>query len=107
MARFFVAFLRQHFGLAGDQIRITCHLYSDHHEKQREIEEYWLNTLGLPSLSLRKSVVNVYSKYSKRKRIGTLPFGTCRVVVSKTRVVQAIFGAIQELGGFERTAWLE
>ena len=63
--------------------------------------------LALPPKSLRKSVVNVYSKYSKRKRVGNLPFGTCRVVVSRTWVVQTIFGAIQELGGFTREAWLE
>jgi AcrR family transcriptional regulator len=107
MARFFVYFLKRHFGLRGDEIRITCQLYADHLEKQVEIEQHWLDTLGLPRESLRKSVVNVYSKYSKRKRVGNLPFGTCRVVVSKTWVIQTIFGAIQELGGFTREAWLE
>ena len=107
MARFFVDFLRKHFGLRGDEIRITCHLYTDHLEKQAEIEQYWLDELGLPCESLRKSVVNVYSKYSQRKRVGNLPYGTCRVVVSRTWVTQTIFGAIQELGGFTRDSWLE
>jgi hypothetical protein len=36
-----------------------------------------------------------------------LPFGTCRVVVSRTSVVQSIFGAIQEIGRFEREVWLD
>jgi hypothetical protein len=63
--------------------------------------------LGLPSSSLCQSTVNVYSKYSKKKRINKLPYGTCRVVVSRTRIVQSIFGAIQEYVGFERSAWLE
>jgi hypothetical protein len=36
-----------------------------------------------------------------------LPFGTCRVVVSRTAVTQHIFGAIQEYAGFRRDAWLE
>jgi transcriptional regulator with XRE-family HTH domain len=107
MARFFVSFLKKHFGLHRDQIRITCHLYADHLDKQAEIEQYWLDTLGLSQASLRKSVVNVYSKYSKRKRVGNLPFGTCRVVVSKTAVTQSIFGAIQEIGSFTREAWLD
>ena len=53
------------------------------------------------------STVNVYSKYSKKKRINKLPYGTCRVVVSRTRIVQSIFGSIQEYAGFEREAWLE
>jgi hypothetical protein len=107
MARFFVDFLKNHFGLRGDEIRITCHLYTDHLETQTEIEQHWLHELGLPRESLRKSVVNVYSKYSQRKRVGTLPYGTCRVVVSRTWVTQTIFGAIQELGGFTRDARLE
>ena len=41
------------------------------------------------------------------ERVGHLPHGTCRVVVSRTSVVQSIFGAIQEIGGFTRDAWLE
>ena len=51
--------------------------------------------------------MNVYSKYSKRKRVGNLPYGTCRVVVSRTRIVQTIFGAIQEYAGFDRPEWLD
>jgi len=107
MARFFVDFLKANFNLRGDEIRITCHLYADHLEQQGDIERHWLETLGLPPESLRKSVVNVYSRYSQRKRVGNLPFGTCRVVVSRTWVTQTIFGAIQEIGGFTRENWLE
>jgi hypothetical protein len=36
-----------------------------------------------------------------------LPYGTCRVVVSRTSVVQAIYGAIQEIAGFDRDEWLD
>lgn len=36
-----------------------------------------------------------------------LPYGTCRIVLSRTRVTQHIFGAIQEYAGFRRDAWLE
>jgi transposase-like protein len=107
LVRFFVTFLRAHFDLADKDIRVTCNLFADHLERQQEIEQFWLDTLGLPEASLCKSVVNVYSKYSKKKRKNRLPYGTCRVVVSRTRVVQHIFGAIQEIGGFERDAWLE
>ena len=105
MARFFVDFLKTYFDLEGDDIRVRCHLYADHVEKQAEIEHHWLEALGLPPASLRKSIVNVYSKYSKRKRVGNLPYGTCRIVVFRTRVVQNIYGAIQEIGGFERPEW--
>jgi hypothetical protein len=107
MARFFVKFLRTYFNLENEHIKITCNLFADHLERQREIEHFWLATLSLPPSSLCKSTVNVYSKYSKKKRMNKLPYGTCRVVVSRTRIVQSIFGSIQEYAGFEREAWLE
>jgi hypothetical protein len=106
MARFF-KFLRTYFNLKDENIKITCNLFADHLERQREIEHFWLETLGLPQSSLCTSTVNVYSKYSKKNRINKLPYGTCRVVVSRTRIVQGIFGSIQEYAGFEREAWLE
>jgi hypothetical protein len=55
---------------------------------------------------LRKSTVNVYSKYSLKRRTNRLPYGTVRVVVHSTELVQQIYGAIQEYGGFERPEWL-
>jgi hypothetical protein len=105
--RTYVAFLRAYFDLCDDEIRLTCNLFADHAERQREIEDFWLKVTGLPRSSLCRSIVNVYSKYSFKKRTNKLPYGTCRVLVHRTRVVQSIFGAIQEYGGFERPAWLD
>jgi transcriptional regulator with XRE-family HTH domain len=31
----------------------------------------------------------------------------CKLVVHRTRIVQTIFGSIQEYGGFERPEWLD
>jgi transcriptional regulator with XRE-family HTH domain len=107
LVRFFVHFLREYFLLRDEQFRITCHLFADHEERQWQIEQFWLDTLGLPRKCLCKSIVNVYSKYSQKKRKNKLPHGTCRVVVHRTRVVQSIFGAIQEYGGFTRLSWLD
>jgi hypothetical protein len=61
----------------------------------------------LPADRLGKSIVNVHSKYSKRLRTNVLPYGTVKIVVSRVAIVQAIYGALQELGGFERPAWVE
>jgi transcriptional regulator with XRE-family HTH domain len=107
MVRTFVRFLRTYFELRPVEIRLACYLYADHAERQREIEALWLDLTGLPSASLRKSIVNVYSRYSARKRLNKLPHGTCRIVVNRTRVVQSIYGAIQEYAGFDRPAWLD
>jgi transposase-like protein len=107
MVRFFVRFLKTYWDLRDEQIRITCNPFADHLDKQRDIEQFWLDVAALPRQSLRKSTVNRYSKYSKKKRQNRLPYGTCPVRVARTRVVQAIYGGIQEFGGFTRDAWLE
>jgi hypothetical protein len=107
MIRFFSRFLRRCFELDDEAIRLTCNLFADHLERQRDIESFWLETAGLPPTCLCKSSVNVYSKYSQKKRKNKLPYGTCRITVSRTWVVQTVFGAIQELGGFTRDSWLE
>lgn len=106
MVRFFVTFLRTYFKIADGEIRITCNLFADHLARQRQIEQFWLDVAGLPRSSLCRSTVNTYSKYSKKKRRNRLPYGTCRVSVSKTRITQSVYGAIQEYAGFEREAWL-
>ena len=107
MVSLFVRFLRKYWSLDDRDIRITCNLFADHIERQHEIEAFWLDVASLTPDSLCKSTVNVYSKYSKKKRQNRLPYGTCRVTVSRTRVVQSIYGGIQEIGGFTRDSWLE
>jgi hypothetical protein len=107
MVRFFVRFLRTYFALKNEEIRLTCYLYADHEQQQRAIENYWLEVTGLTRSSLCRSVVNRVSRSSKRKRFGSLPYGTCRVVVNRTAVVQSVWGSIQEYAGFRRDAWLE
>jgi hypothetical protein len=106
MVRYFVDFLRSYYDVAEDAFRIDCNLFADHAERQRDIEQFWLATLGLPESCLRKSTVNTYSKYSQKKRQNRLPYGTVRVCVHSTAVVQSIYGVIQEYAGFERPEWL-
>jgi hypothetical protein len=106
LLRLFVTFLRRCYDADVARIAISCNLFADHVERQREIEEFWLGTLGLPGSCLRKSIVNVYSKYSQKKRRNKLPYGTCKVSYSDTAVVQSIYGAIQEYARFDRPEWL-
>jgi transposase-like protein len=107
MAALFMRFLRTYFDVRDDAVRVTCHLFADHIRRQRELERFWLETLDLPPERLGKSLVNTYSRSSKRLRRNVLPYGTCRIVVSRVAVVQAIYGALQEFGGFERPQWAE
>jgi len=107
LLKYFASFLREHFGVAPETMSIVCNLFADHEDRQHEIEEFWLKLLDLPVTSLRRSIVNNYSKYSQKKRTNKLPYGTCSLRVHSTRIVQTIYGSIQEYGGFDRPAWLD
>ena len=104
---YFIAFLRRHFDVPNDRISIRCNLFADHQQRQRDVEDYWLGRLALPPTSLRRSIVNCYSKYSQKKRTNKLPYGTCELVAHSTEIVQTIYGSIQELAGFDRPEWLD
>jgi hypothetical protein len=106
LLRLFVGFLRRCYEADVTRIAVTCYLFTDHLDRQREVEDFWLRTLALPRSCLRKSIVNVYSKYSQKKRCNKLPYGTCKVAYHDTSVVQSIYGAIQEYAGFDRPEWL-
>ena len=107
MAQFFVEFIREFFDIDRERVRLTCNLFADDEARQREIENFWLRTVGLPRTCLCKSTVNRYSRYSQKKRRNKLPYGTCRIVVHSTEIAQTIYGSIQELAGFDRPEWLD
>jgi transposase-like protein len=104
---YFVAFLRRYFSVEDERLRVMCNLFADHQARQRQIEDFWLETVRLPRSCLCKSIVNRYSRYSQKKRKNKLPYGTCRIAVHSTEIVQALYGSIQELAGFERPEWLD
>jgi transcriptional regulator with XRE-family HTH domain len=103
---FFADFLRVHFDVEGTSMRLALNLFADHIDTQSDIEQFWVDQLGLTRSALTKTRVNVYSKYSQKKRNGKLPYGTARLSVHSTRIVQMIYGSIQEYGGFDRPEWL-
>lgn len=106
MVRFFLNFLVSELGVQRERVRIDLNLFADHVDEQRRIELHWVETLGLPEGCLRAITINRYSSYSQRKRLNRLQFGTCRLAVDSTAIVQHIYGAIQEYGGFDRPSWL-
>jgi post-segregation antitoxin (ccd killing protein) len=106
LVRVFADFLRQHFDVPDESMRLRCNLFADHATDQSAIERHWLDALRLPRTSLLTSRVNRYSKYSQKKRTNSLPYGTVRLAVHSTRILQTIYGSIQEIGGFERPEWL-
>ena len=106
MIRLWVNLLRSTLSVPDHKVRIGCYLYADHISKQRDIENFWLDATNLDRSNLCQSVVNLYSRSSQRKRVKKLPYGTCKVAVHDTRIVQMVLGGIQEIG-FSRDEWLE
>ncbi len=63
--------------------------------------------LRFPAPSIRsKHTINTHSRASQRKRL-TLPYGTGRLVLCSTFVIQSIYGSIQHYTGYERPEWLD
>jgi hypothetical protein len=107
MAKLFVRFLRQCHGVGDDRIALTVNCYATNGLTPEEIVRWWLRELDLPGECARTPIVNRTSSASRGRRGHVLPYGTARLVVHSVTLVQSIFGAIQEYGGFERPEWLD
>jgi hypothetical protein len=71
-----------------------------------QIQHWWLKRLTLPPTCLRRAVVNRPSSATKRRKGNVLPYGTGRLTVYSTDVIQSIYGAIQEYSGIDRPEWI-
>ncbi|MFA5150718.1 MAG: helix-turn-helix domain-containing protein [Candidatus Omnitrophota bacterium] len=105
MILFFKKFLMDCYNVPIEKMTLTVNCYDNVYNKET-IEKYWLNILNLNQTNLRKTTLNSYSKYSSKKKIGKLPYGTVRLNVNDTKLVQNIYGAIQEYGNFTNDKWL-
>jgi len=105
MVDLFVHFLRRCYGIDDVRVALTVNVHLGNGLTLVDIEQWWLRRLGLPRASLRRSVVNRPSRAFQRKR-RTLRYGTARIAVSSTFIVQNINGAIQAYAGLQRPEWL-
>ena len=105
---FFMRFLRRYFDVPDEAVRVACNLFADHEERQRAIEDFWLETAWSAAVVHDEDDRSTTTRAQASGRAtNRLPYGTCRVTVHRTRVVQHIYGAIQEYGGFDRPEWLD
>jgi transcriptional regulator with XRE-family HTH domain len=107
MARHFVRFLRECYAISDDRIGLTVNCYAGNGPTPAEIVEWWLRELDLPEVCARAPVVNRISSASRLRRGHVLRYGTARIDVHSVDLVQSIYGAIQEYGGFDRPQWLD
>lgn len=108
MIKFFWGFLRECFGVTADQLDVRLAYYTDNGITAEEIHQYWLALLNIPTHCLGKPVADNLPVSSQRKqgKRKTLPFGTCTLRVNNTRILQQIFGAIQEYTGLDNDEWI-
>jgi hypothetical protein len=102
MLLLFMRFLREEMQVKDTEIVMYVHCHTpDEHEVKR-IGGYWLNLLNLRSECLKK----VFFKQGSKTRHKILTNGVCTLRVYKSEVIQHIYGAIQEYGGFDHPEWL-
>jgi transcriptional regulator with XRE-family HTH domain len=102
----FTWFLRASYGVPDEKFAFSVNCFLNNGLELAEIEAWWLERLSLPPSSLRAAAVNRASSASQRKR-RVLIYGTGRVLVCSTFIVQSIYGAIQEYAGIDRPEWLD
>jgi hypothetical protein len=102
----FRRFVTQALEVSASRMRIRLNVYTGNGRSVQEVERYWLELLDLPATCLRKHTVNHLPTSSSGRARNKLPHGVCTLVVHSTEVVQHVYGAIQEYGGFEEPAWL-
>jgi hypothetical protein len=103
----FLDFLRVCYAVPDQAICFSVNCFLGNGLALDEIHAWWLARLSLPSTCLRRAVVNRPSSASKRLKGHVLPYGTGRMAVYSTDVVQSIYGAIQEYAGIDRPEWLD
>lgn len=101
---FFVRFLRKYFSVDSASLRLRINCFTDIRSIE-EITKWWGTRLGVPVTCFCKPTICMPSKSSKGTRSGKLEYGTCTVVVNQTKIVQHIYGALQEYAGFQRQEW--
>ena len=105
MLLLFISFLKIIFKVQNSEISLCIHCYNDM-QNVAEIEDYWIKNLKLDKTCLRKTMINKVSSYSQNKKCGMLRWGTVRVTISNTEILQQIYGAIQKFANFENNEWL-
>jgi hypothetical protein len=103
----FLTFLRTCYAVPDTSVALSVNCFLGNGLSLEEIQEWWLARLALPATCLRRAVVNRPSSASKRLKGNVLPYGTARLSVHSTFIVQSIYGAIQEYAGIDRPEWLD
>lgn len=107
MLRFFRTFLVDALRIQPEDIQLSINVYTNNGMSIEEIEHYWLEWLALPKSCARGHMLDHMPTSSSGRAKSKLPYGVVRLSVHRTSMVQHIYGAIQEYGGFDEPRWLD
>jgi hypothetical protein len=102
----FRRFLTDSLSIPRDRVLLAINVYTGNGLEIEEIERYWLDLLDLPQINARKHTLNHMPTSSSGRAKNKLPYGVCTLRVHNSWMLQHIYGAIQEHGGFDEPAWL-
>ena len=102
----FRRFMTESLAIERDEFCLSINAYTNNGLTFDQIESFWLERLDLPPCVLRKHTVNHMPTSSSGRARNRLVYGVCSLAVHSTWVVQHIYGAIQEYGGFDEPRWL-
>ena len=103
----FVRFLPSYYAVTDDRVTLSINCFLQNGLTIEAIQDWWIERLDLPAFCLRTPSVNRLSSASKRLKGHILPYGTAKICVHSTLIVQSIYGAIQEYAGIDRPEWLD
>lgn len=106
LMKLFLNFARRYFPETAVQATIVLHLHPPHLGQLEEIEQYWLDGLGLERDALRKHQVDRREKKSSRAVRNRLPYGTCHLSMHNVKMVQHIYGGIGAYASTDATRFL-
>lgn len=106
MVAYFRKFLTECFEIEESKFSFSLHVYLGNGLGIEDIERHWLDALALPRSCLRKHSIDPLPTSSSGLKRNRLPYGVGTLSYCNTRIVQHIYGAIQEYAGFDEPRWL-
>jgi len=103
MMMFFIEFIRDFFDVTNNKISVSLIWHQNNNGITFEdVKKFWLSKLNLPESCLKKSTI----KQGSRQKRGTYhQYGGCTLSIYDVRVVQQIWGSLEEFVGIERNEW--
>lgn len=100
MLKLFISFMKKEFGICSDNIVLTVNCYLTCANDVKKIMDYWIKELDIVGCKTTKPTIKLTNNPIQN-------FGVCRISIHNTKIVQHIYGAIQQYAGFNNNYCIE